>query len=142
MRRSAAIGILKRRYSTFATLCFGLAESNVTHLGIGEERIRDLPAYGRAVSSGKVVAQDAEIVESDVGELGLAGHFTVCPNAFRSGLQLFVHFDEAAIGQFNARQVQADAFRVGDTSRRYQKVRNVDRSTLAALGVANGDTFA
>lgn len=52
---------------------FAFAEADAGEFGVGEEAERDLSAGGDAVAAGEVVAEDAEVVERDMREVGTAG---------------------------------------------------------------------
>jgi len=81
---------------------FGFAESDVGQFGIGEDAGGHLTSGGDAVVAGKVVADDAEVVEGDMGEVRTAGTVSDCPDTGGCGLKFFVDTDVAVGGSLYA----------------------------------------
>ena len=94
-------------------LCFALAKADPCQLRIGEHRERHLSPGGDAGPAAKVCAQNAEVVEGDVGELRAAGYLATSPYAFGRGAQVFIHGDIAAVCGLYAGELQAQSFCIG-----------------------------
>src|ERR1700722_1906126 len=97
--------------------CFLLAQSDAREFWIGEKAKWNLPARGYVVAASQIAANDAEIVDADVGELRAARHFSDGPNAGRGGLQPLVDLDVPSIRYLDAGQLQPDALRVWSSAR-------------------------
>ena len=102
-------------------------------LGVGEHAGGDLAAGGGAVGSGQVVADGAEVVEGDVGEVGGAGAVAHGPDAGDGGLEAIVDLDVAAWGGLDSGEFEAHVLRVGGAASGYEEVRAFDDGVACGL---------
>src|SRR3977135_78770 len=91
-------------------------------LGIREQARRDHTVARRSIYAGKVVANDAEIVERYMSEFRTAGAFTNRPDIGSSGLEPVVHLYVTSLIQLDASTFQPNSGSVGHASRRNQDV--------------------
>ena len=94
-------------------LCFVLAETYVGQFGVGEGYGGDLAVLRGAVCAGQVVADDAEVVEGDVGEVGRTGAVSHGPDAGGGGFEAIVDLEVAGGSSFDAYDVEIHVLRVG-----------------------------
>src|SRR5262249_28131066 len=80
-----------------------------------------------AVEAGEVVANHADIVVTDVREVGAAGAVAHRPHAGGRGPQPLVNLDEAAVVPLDPGGLQADVVGVRGPAGRDQEVRALDR---------------
>ena len=74
------------------------------------------------ITSCKVVAHDAEVVNADMGELRGSRHLADGPDAWRGRLEPFVDLDVAAIIQFDPGQLEPYILRVWTSPRRNKQM--------------------
>src|SRR3989442_1061197 len=93
------------------------------------------------MSAGKIVSDDAEIVERRMGELRAAGAFADRPDIGGARLEPIVDGDVAARVELDAGDVQSDPGSVGRATRRDQDVAPVDRSFTVGHAHVDSDAF-
>src|SRR5260370_38576042 len=91
-------------------------------LGIGAQARRDHPAAGRAIYPGKVVANNAKIVERDMSKWRTAGAFTNRPNIGSGCLEPVIHLHVTAFVQPDASDFVPNSGGVGGPSGRIRIV--------------------
>src|ERR1700733_1132370 len=107
-------------------LGFGFVEANSCQLGVGEDAEWDLTTCGDAIAAGEVVADDAKVIERDVGKFWGAGALADGPDAGRACLEPLVNFDVPVFGEFYARDFEAEARGVGRATSRDENIRAFD----------------
>src|SRR5438309_2833373 len=119
-----------------------LGQAYVGELWVGEGAGWDLAAVGAAVGYGKVVANDAEVVEGDVGEVGRAGAVAHGPDARCGGLEAAVDLDVAGGRSFDSSHFETHVLRVGCASGGDEQVRALNYGFAAGLCEMQADGFA
>jgi len=122
---------------------FRFGEAYVGQLGIDEGAGRDLASGGGAVGSGEVVADCAEVVEGDVGEVWRASAVAHGPDARCGGFEAVVDLDVAGWGGLDADEFEAHVLGVGSATSGYEDVRACEDSAIGKMEfyVCAGETF-
>ena len=87
-----------------------LIQAHAGKFRIGEEAGWHLPSRGCPLSAGKIVADDAEVVERDMGKERTTGAVAERPNPGSAGLQPVIYLDKSFWGGFDSSQFKANAF--------------------------------
>ena len=90
----------------------------------------------------EIVADDAEVVEGDVGEVGRAGGVAHGPDAGSGSFEAVVDLDVAGLGGLDAGEFEAHVLRVGRAAGRDQDVRALQGSVAGLEGEVQGDGVA
>ena len=123
-------------------LCVPFAQPDMRKRRIGEHAGRHQPVVRAARAAGQVVADDAKIIDRDMGELRAASTIANGPDIGRGRLQTVVDAYIAARIQCDARRVEADAGGVRNAPDRDQDVACLDRLRAGGRPRNEADAFA
>src|SRR5208282_233812 len=104
------------------TLGFAFAPTDPRERRVGKHAVGDQPASSGAITTGQVVADDAEIVERDVVELRTPGALANRPYIGRARLEPVIDRDISATVDCDAREFKSDPGSIWGASCRDQDV--------------------
>lgn len=123
----------------FAAGGLGFRQADVSERRIDIEAGRDQAVSRGALTAGEVVADDAEVIKGDVGELGGASAFAEGEDAGGGGFEAFIDFDVAAGVKFDAGQIKANVGGVGGTAGGDEEVGALDGGRAGGGFKVDGD---